>query len=81
MIRWMAVLIEFFYHLSVMNSLKLQMKTHKEKQTEIKFWDVCAYYAYIISTIYLCFSKGNTPLHEAVELGPSGSQVISVLLE
>lgn len=66
------------FYISIVNSLELQIKTHKEKQTEVKFWDV--YYA-SISTIFLCFSKGNTPLHEAVGLGPSGSEVISVLLE
>lgn len=68
------------FYISIVNSLDLQIKTHKEKQTEVKFWDVCVYYA-LISTIFLCFSKGNTPLHEAVGLGPSGSEVISVLLE
>lgn len=68
------------FYISIVNSLELQIKTHKEKQTEVIFWDVCVYYA-LISTIFLCFSKGNTPLHEAVGLGPSGSEVISVLLE
>lgn len=48
------------FYISIVNSLELQIKTHKEKQTEIKFWDVCVYYA-LISTISSVLARATPP--------------------
>lgn len=61
------------FYISIVNSLELQIKTRKEKQTEVKFWDVCVYYA-LISTISSVLARATPPYMRLLDWDRQGQR-------